>query len=455
MAHATHFLSRLDRLAVPEHVEVALALYRDTLVVKRLLALAKVPEGGDRVALELSGDEHPPCLVLSLDGGFITCLGPGMRHDLPRLSVDRLEQVVRELAHQERTRAFSRRLTGADRPSLRYVAEVLGRGALVTRAEILALSAWGSELGVTLLRYAIDALITLTRLNARLARIEETSARHRTRLEERERQAWAAAHALVLSLGELGRIVEEPRAAEQVWEALQPLLLSGIGGVAARAFWVVARLGKPLLRPMKAYWADPSFIAQSWASSVGLTCAAVAHDKLKGEVLKALERGGAPDGTKADTREVIERYRSCARGILHGETGPSAFAPDAPEGLSRVPEEQLPSVALRLVHVLPMHASPWEQFVAVTAVAIARFSLEEIYLPDKSLQVALDLEAPAADPVAQRFECFRLFDAFAAATNQPPTVAKGEGRNAPCPCGRGKKRKRCCGTGRSASAAAG
>jgi hypothetical protein len=52
MAHAHHFLSRLDRLSHSD-VELALSLYRDAPLVAFVLEAAKVPEAAERVAISL------------------------------------------------------------------------------------------------------------------------------------------------------------------------------------------------------------------------------------------------------------------------------------------------------------------------------------------------------------------------------------------------------------------
>src|SRR5690606_28401917 len=83
MSHATHFLSRLERIE-PAEVELAMSLYRDTPLVKELLARAKLPDGASRVALSLDDPGEGPFVLLERDGGFVTCLARGMRPgDLP------------------------------------------------------------------------------------------------------------------------------------------------------------------------------------------------------------------------------------------------------------------------------------------------------------------------------------------------------------------------------------
>ena len=52
MGHQHHFLSRLDRVDMPQ-VELALGLYRDHELVRFLLGRLTLPEGAERVAISL------------------------------------------------------------------------------------------------------------------------------------------------------------------------------------------------------------------------------------------------------------------------------------------------------------------------------------------------------------------------------------------------------------------
>ena len=91
MSHAAHFLTRLERLKAPE-VELALALYRDPRIVKELISSLALENNSDRVALAMTEDAKGPWLIVSADGGFVTCLGRGMRlknkHVVSRARVD-------------------------------------------------------------------------------------------------------------------------------------------------------------------------------------------------------------------------------------------------------------------------------------------------------------------------------------------------------------------------------
>lgn len=66
-------LERLDHRSL----DLALGLYRDRVAVKLVLANVELPTDCGRVAL--ADDADPPHVVVARDGGFVTCLGRGMR----------------------------------------------------------------------------------------------------------------------------------------------------------------------------------------------------------------------------------------------------------------------------------------------------------------------------------------------------------------------------------------
>ena len=444
MAHATHFLSRLERLPTQTHVEIAMALYRNTPLVKRVLESSGIPEGAGRVALELGEGEHPACLVLERDGAFVTCLAPGMRHDLFTIPIGRLEHVGRQLARETSTKAFSRRLTGMDTPSVDFVVEVLARGASMTREQFLACCAWGDALHVVELKQAARSYEALTRVTLQLAGIEKAAMRHASLLERRERECWWMAHSLTLSVDTLRAwVAEEENLPEEIWSVLQWLAFCGVGGPAIRAFWVAARLGKPLLKPLKQTWTAPRMHADCWSAAVALVAIARAHEKLTAEVTKILERDAHLSQLEPEAVEEIRALQEIALGIVRGERPLRAFTA-IPGIFDSIEESRQPGLANVGCHVGTMPTRTWMELVAIASVGLARAPAEELYLSKALLPEAFRPETQGAAAVARRFECLREVDVRLLPENQPPSVAPGEGRNAPCPCGSGRKRKRCC-----------
>jgi hypothetical protein len=78
--HDEHFLERLDRVSDSyDELELALGLYRDHELVRFVLDHVRLPEGAERVAFALTPDQAGPHIIVARDGGFVTCLGAGMK----------------------------------------------------------------------------------------------------------------------------------------------------------------------------------------------------------------------------------------------------------------------------------------------------------------------------------------------------------------------------------------
>jgi hypothetical protein len=83
MGHDEHFLERLDRVA-SDHMALALGLYRDHELVRYILTHLRLPEAAERIAIALEDGGFGPHVVVARDGGFVTCLGPGMSTETVR-----------------------------------------------------------------------------------------------------------------------------------------------------------------------------------------------------------------------------------------------------------------------------------------------------------------------------------------------------------------------------------
>jgi hypothetical protein len=112
MGHDHHFLSRLDRVNA-QHVELALGLYRDEDLVRRILQMADVPEQADRVAISLDDPNRGPYVLVARSGHFVTCLGKGMKvsgaHVVTRERLNAIGEYLHELRDRMQT---ARRLSG-------------------------------------------------------------------------------------------------------------------------------------------------------------------------------------------------------------------------------------------------------------------------------------------------------------------------------------------------------
>src|SRR5688572_27947301 len=86
MGREIQFLERLGQIS-RAHVELALSLNHDPLLVEVILAEAGIPEGAARVASALGPPDIVPFLVVGRKYHLLTCLGEWMHPgDLPVIS---------------------------------------------------------------------------------------------------------------------------------------------------------------------------------------------------------------------------------------------------------------------------------------------------------------------------------------------------------------------------------
>ncbi|MBK9259942.1 MAG: hypothetical protein IPM54_08920 [Polyangiaceae bacterium] len=112
MGHAHHFLSRLDRISMPQ-VELALTLYRDEGLLRYLFDRVHVPQQAERVALSLEDSEEGPFLILTRDGRFVTCLAKGMKvSNLPIVTRGQLDVVATRVGDLRERMQAAQQLAG-------------------------------------------------------------------------------------------------------------------------------------------------------------------------------------------------------------------------------------------------------------------------------------------------------------------------------------------------------
>lgn len=110
MGHDHHFLERLTRVN-PEHQSIAMSLYRDPELVRRVIAAVSHSAGlpkddlKGRVALALEDGGDGPHIIVSRTGRFITCLAEGMSVGaIPVLSRAMLDADVAWVRHARECR---------------------------------------------------------------------------------------------------------------------------------------------------------------------------------------------------------------------------------------------------------------------------------------------------------------------------------------------------------------
>ena len=441
MPHATHFLSRLERVS-DEHVALAMTLYRDPELVKAVLQRAAAPERAERVALALEDGPGSPHLVLGREGQFITCLGPGMAvSELPIISRARLEAAKGELAVlRERAAAAKKELGPDGEGGKNLFTRLLHAGPRLAREEFQAL--------LTLVPFLWPRLLLL---QAKLARrLPEERVRLRRRRGPGEELAarifahevWASSHLASLVLADwpgrdelLGHLQGKEAMLIDSILGLHTNLTSTAGNL--RGAHAVGRIGKPFLPALNRLWLEDS---RRFMSGGPLVVAAVAHRKLAPEIEKHLARGPAPEVSArflkaiADGEQhgnlILEWGQALASARLH--VGPHLVYGDRRD----VPRDVV--TAVFAAHRGNINEDAGFEDVFILLPFIARARPEELYLPAR---LAQNLDHTEAET-----EGFAWADSAADDAVLPPPARRAAvpGRNDPCSCGSGKKYKKCC-----------
>lgn len=462
MPHDTHFLSRLERIESRPELEFALGLYRQPELVAYLLTRIALPAAADRVALCLNDGERGPYVVVARDGGFVTCLGEGMHHDLPvasysvvRHQVDKVEQIRDRLAS-------SRQRMGASGNLRDLVARVLDAGAELSREDFVAVSAWQPLMP----REIYELLFACARgIKDSWAGIEHSSRKgdpedHAAELAPLWKVACALGH-LTLLVGMDDRQVFKDMAANHP-EAMGVISQQAIElnncGIALRGAWSVARFGKPVLGIFRSVLAESHRPVEVWNAALGLAALGVRQTSLAAQVRRAFATTArdqetatsSPATARAMLAElmlhVLEDVEAATRTAL--DAGRQAYhrtfaeLPEDEPGCFALPDQvpdDLAVAALGLQQGTFIDSAQGPVWLSLMLPAVVRAHAEHLYLPENTL-VHLRRTSPA---LLGR----RLLEGMRAYRSRTTPVRKQKqvGRNDPCPCGSGAKYKRCCG----------
>lgn len=458
-----HFLTRVERLD-NEHAELALALYYDSGLVRHLLAEVELPDATERVAIALDDPAEGPFIIVARDGGFVTCLGRGMRPgaDKPVVTRQRLDAIAGRV--EGLRRAITEGGTGL-RHCRRLIKELLVVGDGLSREKFEQLGRLTPLLDrhyfLGLVRSLDDAHNAYQRV-ARARRI--TAPRHAEALRGYWRSVWAMSH-FALLLAAAG-----PQVLHGLFEALEerspvhvgrrakllPAELTSLGvtSFAARGAWVASKIPKTLLPDLKQSWLEPSMPNDVISFGLGLCAIGMRHRKLRAEVHKALNRAGpAGEGPlPAALRKLVAegydvaieasaplREHMIATGRALLDKVAARMGPAAQEVYARVPDEVAVSMLLALS--MSLHGTttgvvrliewlPW-----LVEAEATDFYVPAAYLPLRG-NTATVREAIAL--VEPRRKHDYPHGASSVAVTEPL-------RKRPCPCGSGKKYKHCCG----------
>ena len=479
MGHATHFLQRLERIEGPA-LDLALDLYREPGLLAAVMARLRLPAGPARFALALEDGPEPPHALVTGDGGFITCLGPGMRPtDTPSVSHARLRIATEDHfnwahlnAREGRTQVVLRRLCRA--------------GPLLAREDFEDLLVISSMLPMSTIEHITDVAGWLGefQLGFRPRDYEHLDDEKRGTLLTYRSLLWSLGHASILATE--GWLNEGRLGVEVNPEALAQLLFAsthmGQSGLYLRATWCMARLGRQVLPVLKDYvqqWEAAERSApeghrheflHGFAALLSLPAIAARHAALRAEIEKFLLRYVPADLRSALPtldREALKQRTAAlpirAQWATYAASVLQERDPTFPTG-----REVMEAIAYCVLHESGAEGGmgdlPFEPFVRAlpgTSPPLLWMDPELKYtfmhmVPAFARLDAVDQFLPRAllDRLALRPDSVSKVDVMRAqltiihrvsGRGRPVVKAATPGRNEVCGCGSGKKYKKCCG----------
>jgi hypothetical protein len=441
MGHDHHFLSRLDRVN-RDQVDFALALYRDHERTAWILNRAHLPGEPARVALAIEAGPDTPHVIVTRDGHFVTCLGPGMSAgSWPVVSRTTLDGFSRE--HEtHRGRHLLREKLEAERRAHGTAGSLFDRifhgEASVSREEFLAISAFSplmTDLYANLLAKELhahgDIVTTTAPLFARARKAGSLAPQWIPTVQQAGRTFWGIQHmALLFGMHVRDLLERQPHRVADITRLLA--VLAGYGGLATtfvRGSWAIANIGPVALPVCRALWYEFEGTIELAGSAAALASLALRHPALEPEV-KALLRTPRTDGPNAPTAKWI------------GEAALLAFDPAIVDEVRNgrpvdaVVEETLGTWSTSRWNLYE-DLNQFTQVVAMLPFAV-RAEAEQFYLPRERVA---DADWSPSHP------CWLLATQHAAVRRSAHArkASSGPSRNGPCTCGSGKKYKRCCG----------
>jgi len=458
MKHAEHFLVRMERLVGAE-VDLALRLYRDPQLIRRVAAAAALPADSERFALSLDDAKQGPFLVVTRSGDFVTCLGHGMTPGrLPVVPRSRLDSAARQVSRERTQATLAEHARHGESRLHELLRKVFVAPASVSREDFLEVARWEPLLGPAFLETYIAMGIELADLGEVLQLVHLPKGRRDHALHRFWNLVHAAGHMALL-----GSMTADRQAYAKLTTLpglraglTCPLVGTGVITFMLKGAWAAGRLGKMMLPDYKRALARDVALYELFDTLLALLALGRRSSGLRAEIRKAIlaapGRAETPQAKalRVEDGDIIEASCALAARLL------DADAAELEAGLLRVgaayfegDDAPLDDPAGRdLARTLPLmsrtdgisegrHLAATLHLVA----ASARGNPEQFYLP-ATLLAPLDRPWKPADTLALLEPIRKTLH-----HQRRPTRRAGAkvGRNAPCPCGSSDKHKRCCG----------
>ncbi len=468
MGHAHHFLSRLDRISLPQ-VELALSLYNDAPLLQFILKSVHLPERAERVAISLDHPTRGPFLVTTREGRFVTCLGLDMTTgDLPIITRGQLDGIASKGSELRARLAACSALAGRLGGMGKLFTRLHEAGDDLSREDITAFAGLQPLYPIEMLRLLLDAALDLDKsrdvLLPQLRRTDRLKPTFRRALRSYWNTFWSVGHLAVLTAVDGFAPFAKTEILERGGLASGALSWCAVSQgelcLAIRGAWAVGRMGKPLLPGYKRLLRGADTPLAFLNSMMGLATLGVRHGRLHAEVSKALAAG--PD---LDREDPMGRYGHAMATLVRTTIDPATAPPETLVGYQRkIGADLYQSCTAHLPPGSPLRFERWEDVPEDVALAmalnapcdflteaklrrpmlfflpwVARATPEQLYLPRDFLR--------AVRPPWEPESSLRLLRTHRDYLRAEPERREGPSRQGPCPCGSGKKYKRCCGVG--------
>jgi hypothetical protein len=455
VGHDSHFLSRLDRVT-PEQCELALGLYRDEEVVKKLLDHAKLPEGVERVAISMDHPREGPFIIVARNGHFVTCLGRGMhvsQHPIvTRGELDKIATKVHTLRDQLK---LAREVVPTEGELAKLMKRIGKAGHAMPQEDFEGLAVWAPMMWPKYLNGFLSVYEEVEKQKIDLL-VNEGYKEPDEGLENYWKAVFGMGHlALLATLG-------DPDAWKDIAAFLikakttftRPLIDQRLMSFAMKALWIAGHIGEPLIESYEQALFAGEGKAQGYDAVLGLAGIAAVHEDLRPRITKIFDEGKK---RWAEAENLDIRLRSelmVAAEQLYVMTELSAetikfgnkMVFDAGSKLGKDSEFRFESADLvppniALAAIANTTVDWWDSVMPMFPLTLLPFAsvldAQDLYLPrglaskvaiEWSREHTIELLARPGKGVARR---------------EPVRAPSRPGRNDPCSCGSGKKYKKC------------
>lgn len=437
MSHDTHFLTRLERLE-PGQVDWAISLYRNVPLVKEIVETMAPTK--DRVAIAVDDTADPAYVLVEKGGRFVTCLGAGMRHDLPVITRAAVEQaakdrmLLRALLEEE--------MTQSSRTAFENLLRRLGDSRFLSRESAVELRAWAPIISARLLDHSRVIIEAFWRSRDVLRPIEKIKPRHDRHVRDHWLLGWRLAHLSALcAVGVRGGYAKRApgEARGQATHFADVCWLPRMAGVALRGMWTVADMAYETIDDQEASYLKVGVGWKAYPAAYTLVMTALRVPALRPRVEKVIARDFViEEPLLAEDHEHLNRLRDVLahpeEALLRHLKRARAWADRELPGMV-LDDKQVLVASLYARHML-LGREPFNELADMVPF-MAASAYEELYLPEDVLATwpspGMEVEALAyAEAIREDH----------ARSKQPPPP-RPPGRNEPCHCGSGRKYKKC------------